>query len=60
MGKKITWLEIYQDFQRRFPTLSKNAVQYRANGYMSILVYFADGSQMVYDYMAQRGKLIFA
>ena len=60
MNKKVTWLEIYQDFQRRFPRLSKNAARYPPNGYLSILVYFMDGTKMVYDYMEQRGRLITA
>ncbi len=60
MSKKITWLDIYRDFKKHFPTLSKDAVHYQANGYLSILVYFGDGSRMVYDYMEQSGKLITA
>lgn len=60
MSKKITWYEIYQDFQRRFPRLSKDAAHYQPNGYLSILVYFRDGTKMVYDYMEQRGQLITA
>lgn len=58
MSKKITWFEIYQDFQRRFPKLSKNASCYHPNGYLSILVYFMDGTKMIYDYMGKRGRLI--
>ena len=60
MSKKVTWLKIYQDFQRRFPRLSKNAARYQPNGYLSILVYFVDGTKMVYDYMEHRGQLIMA
>ncbi|RZS94190.1 hypothetical protein [Cuneatibacter caecimuris] len=60
MSKKITWYEIYQDFQRRFPRLSKDAARYQPNGYLSILVYFRDGTQLIYDYMEQRGRLITA
>ncbi|MBS6180554.1 MAG: hypothetical protein KH921_07175 [Erysipelotrichaceae bacterium] len=57
MSKKITWSDIYLDFQRRFPNLSKKAIHYCANGYLSIQVFFDDGSKMNYDYMAQRGQL---
>ena len=60
MSKKVTWLEIYQDFQRRFPRLSKNAARYQPNGYLSILVYFKKKTKMVYDYMEQSGKMITA
>lgn len=60
MSKKITWYEIYQDFRRRFPRLSKDAARYQPNGYLSILVYFRDGTKLVYDYMEQRGRLITA
>lgn len=60
MSRKITWLEVYRDFQRRFPNLSKRAVHYRANGYLSILIYFMDGSKMIYDYLEQKGELITA
>lgn len=60
MSKKIAWYEIYQDFQRRFPRLSKDAARYQPNGYLSILVYLRDGTKLVYDYMEQRGRLITA
>lgn len=60
MSKKITWFEIYQDFQRRFPRLSKNAAYYQPNGFLSILVYFVDGTKIIYNYMEQRGRLITA
>ena len=60
MSKKVTWLKLFQVFQLRFPRLSKNAARYQRNGYLSILVYFVDGTKMVYDYMEQRGQLITA
>lgn len=60
MSKKVTWLEIYQDFQMRFPRLSKTVSGYQPNGYLSILVYFLDGTEMIYNYMERKGQLITA
>ncbi len=55
---KITWNDIYDEFRKKFPKRSKAAVRYAPYGYMSIMVYFSDGSKMVYDSMAGRGRLI--
>lgn len=58
MRKKITWLDIYNDFKVRLPNLSKGAVHYQPNGYLSILIFFADGSKMVYDYLSERASFL--
>ncbi len=49
---KITWNDIYDEFRKKFPKRSKAAVRYAPYGYMSIMVYFSDGS------MAGRGRLV--
>ena len=54
MKEKITWLDIYKDFKVRLPNLSKGAVHYQPNGYLSI----ADGSKMVYDYLTERASFL--
>lgn len=58
MKEKITWLDIYKDFKVRLPNLSKGAVHYQPNGYLSIVVSFADGSKMVYDYLTERASFL--
>lgn len=55
---KITWNDIYEEFRKKFPKLSKAAVRHVPYGYMSILIYFSDGSKMVYDSATGRGKPI--
>lgn len=55
---KITWNDIYEEFRKKFPQMSKTAIRYAPYGYMSILVYFSDGSKLVYDSMDGRGRLI--
>lgn len=54
MSKKITWQDIYNDFKARLPNLSKEAIEYRPYGYLSILIFFTDGSQLVYDFLSER------
>lgn len=58
MRNKITWLDIYNDFKARLPNLAKGAVRYQPNGYLSILIFFADGSRMVYDYLSEKASFL--
>lgn len=54
--EKLTFKDIYQDFKIKFPNLSKGVRHWMPNGYMSIKVFFWDGSEMVYDYLHKRVK----
>lgn len=54
----ITWDDLYDEFCKKFPNLCKNAVRYVPNGYMSIIVYFKDGSKAVYDSSTQRTRMM--
>lgn len=58
--RKVSWRDIFDNFKTVYPTLSKNARDFRPHDYMSIIVYFRDGSQMIYDDVRKRGKLIVA
>lgn len=53
MSEKITWGDIYKDFKTRLPTWAKLAVDY-----MTIVVYFADGSRMLYDGLQKLPRLL--
>lgn len=58
--RQVTWKDIFNNFKTVYPNLSKGVADYRAYDYMSIIVYFKDGSQMIYDDVRKRGKLIVA
>lgn len=60
MKQKITWSDIYSEFRTVFPRLSHKAVYYEPFGYMTISVYFSDGSKMIYDAVMKKGRLIVA
>ena len=57
---KVTWKDIFNNFKAVYPRLSKNAQDYRPYNYMSIVVYLADDTKMIYDDMAKRAKMIAA
>ena len=58
--RKVTWKDIFNNFKSVYPRLSKEAQDYRPYNYMSIVVYLADGTKVVYDDMAKRAKMLAA
>lgn len=58
--RQVIWKDIFNNFKTVYPNLSKGVADYRPYDYMSIIVYFKDGSQMIYDDVRKRGKLIVA
>ena len=58
--RKVTWKDIFNNFKSVYPRLSKEAQGYRPYNYMSIVVYLADGTKVVYDDMAKRAKMLAA
>lgn len=47
--REVTWKDVFNHFKERYPNLSKGVVDYRPYDYMTIVVYFADGSMMTYN-----------
>ena len=58
--RKVTWKDIFDNFKSVYPRLSKEAQDYRPYNYMSIVVYLADGTKVVYDDMVKRAKMLAA
>lgn len=54
-SEKVTFADVYEDFKARLPNLSKGAAYWKPNGYLSIRIFFWDGSQMIYDYLYKKG-----
>lgn len=54
------WKDIFNNFKSVYPRLSKEAQDYRPYNYMSIIVYLADGTKVVYDDMVKRAKMLAA
>ena len=54
-AEKVTFADVYKDFKARLPNLSKGVSHWQPDGYLSIRIFFWDGSQMVYDYLYKKG-----
>lgn len=48
--------EMYDNFKSLYPNLSKSAIGYRPYGYSTIVVWFDDGSKMMYDDVKKQGR----
>lgn len=58
--RKVTWKDILDHFKEVYPNLSKGVMDYRPYDYMTIVVYFTDGSRMAYDDIKKRARTIAA
>lgn len=56
--KKITWSEIYKSFRQSHPNLRKLIVRYEPRDYLTITIWFKDGSAMTYDYLTKRCRFV--
>ncbi len=54
---KISWESLYKNFKSIYPRLSRSSVSFRPAGYMSISVYFEDGTRMIYDDLKKRARI---
>lgn len=54
MNKKITWTTIYNDFKRRHPNLRKDVTYWCPLDYLTIELYFKDGSKGKYTYFEHK------
>lgn len=55
MNNKITWDEIYLDFKRHYPRLSKKALRFKPHDYLMIKIWFdEEPSVMTFDYATKR------
>lgn len=55
---KISWESLYENFKSIYPRLSRSSVSFRPAGYMSISVYFEDGTRMVYDDFRKKAYVV--
>ena len=60
MKDKITWSDILSDFKKKYPRLSRRIVSYRPYGYMTIVVYLADGEKVIYNQFDKKACFISA
>lgn len=58
--RKVTWKDIFENFKAVYPNLSKGAKDFKPYNYMSIVVYLPDGSQVVYDDLMKRARMLVA
>lgn len=52
--EEITFNDVYHNFKRRLPNLSKHVEYWRPDGYLSVRVFLTDGAQLVYKYLDKR------
>ena len=55
---KISWKSLYENFKAVYPRLGKSSVSFRPAGYMSITVFFEDGSRMMYDDLRKKAYVV--
>lgn len=55
---RTSWEELYANFKKLYPRLSKSSVRFRPYGYMSILIFFTDGMKMVYDDLIKQAQVM--
>lgn len=58
MATKITWAEIYYDFEKRHPKLSKTIEQWRPYDFATVMMYTKDGYCMTYNYDTKQARFI--
>lgn len=54
MSQKLNWNDVYQDFRKRHPRLSRMSLNYIPKSYAEILIYLKDGTKLVYNYDTRR------
>lgn len=57
---KLTWENVYEHFKAVYPRLGKMAVHFCPDGYMTIKVFLADGTRMIYDDLKKRARMVAA
>lgn len=55
---KVTWDVIFQDFQQRFPTLSKRVVDWQPLEFATIQIRLVDNEYMKYNYDMKHAEFI--
>lgn len=55
---KITWDDVYLDFQKRYPTWRKIVRYWHPHTYGTILIHFEDGITTSYNYDDHQMKFI--
>lgn len=57
---KVTWENVYEHFKSVYPRLGKMAVHFCPGGYMTIKVFLADGTKIVYDDLKKKAMMVAA
>lgn len=55
---KLTWKRIYEDFKRRYPDFSKEAIYYEPYNYAEIKVWIKGGKKFIYNYDKGTGRFV--
>ncbi len=58
MRREIRWTDIYTDFKKTYPKLSKDIIRYEPHGHLVIAVHFRDATKMLYDYTNRRARFV--
>lgn len=55
--KKLPWIEIFKEFKRNHPNLSKQIVRFEPSGYAEITIFLNTGDKIIYNYLDKKGKI---
>lgn len=58
VAKKVTWGDIYKQFRATHPRLKNEVMDYRPYDFMTIILWFKDGSKMTYNGMTEECRFI--
>lgn len=58
LRREIRWIDIYTDFKKTYPKLSKDVIRYEPHGHLVIAVHFRDATKMLYDYANRRARFV--
>lgn len=58
LRREIRWIDIYTDFKKTYPKLSKDVIRYEPQGYLVIAVHFRDATKILYDYTNRRARFV--
>lgn len=56
--KKVKWKDVYEEFKRLYPNLSKRVMHYEPHSFATIQLFLSDGVRMLYDYDNKRAVIV--
>ena len=55
--KKITWKDVFDDFKKTYPNMSRTVITFDPHSYATVILYFPDRVRMTYNYDTKELKM---